>query len=85
MFSALLVLYLNRLAGAVAKTGRERLSMANHSDNDKSVYKGPERRKFVRRTVSDRRKEVRWEPKNPNRRHSAGRRSADHLGVQGRR
>lgn len=59
--------------------------MANHIDTVKPAYKGPERRKFSRRTVSDRRKEIRWEPKNPSRRQSAGRRSADHLGVQGRR
>ncbi len=57
--------------------------MANHRDTDKPVYKGPERRKFARRTVAERRKEVRWEPKNPNRRQSAGRRGTDHLGVQG--
>jgi len=57
--------------------------MANHQDTDKPVYKGPERRKSARRSIADRRKEVRWEPKKPNRRQSPGRRSTDHLGVQG--
>jgi len=57
--------------------------MANHQDTDKSTYKGNERRKFARRTVADRRKDVRWEPKKPNRRENAGRRSTDRLGMQG--
>jgi len=57
--------------------------MADHQDTDKPAYKGNERRKFARRTVADRRKEVRWEPKKPNRRENVGRRSTDRLGVQG--
>ncbi len=57
--------------------------MANHDNTGKPVYKGPERRKFPRRTVADRRKEIRWEPNNPNRRHSTGRRAVDQLGVLG--
>jgi len=56
--------------------------MANHRDTDKPVYKGPERRQSARRLTAERRKEVRWEPKTPNRRQSTGRRSTDHLGVQ---
>ena len=57
--------------------------MATESNTGKSVYKGQERRKFLRRFVADRRKEIRWEPNNPNRRQSTGRRAADHLGVLG--
>jgi hypothetical protein len=59
--------------------------MANHQDTDKPAYKGPERRKFARRTTADRRKEVRWEPNNPNRRQNAGRRSMDSLGIHHKR
>jgi hypothetical protein len=59
--------------------------MANHQDTDKPVYKGSERRKFARRLTADRRQEVRWEPDNPNRRRNSGRRTTDHLGVQGRK
>ncbi len=55
--------------------------MANHDNTGKPVYKGPERRKFSRRFVADRRKEIRWEPSNPNRRQMAGRRASDHLGT----
>lgn len=54
--------------------------MANQTGN-KSGYQGPERRNYARRLVADRRKEIRWEPNNPNRRKSAGRRVIDHLGV----
>jgi hypothetical protein len=55
--------------------------MAYKGTNDKSGYQGPERRKYARRLVADRRKEIRWEPNKPNRRQSAGRRVIDHLGV----
>lgn len=52
---------------------------------NKSGYQGSERRKYARRLVAERRKEIRWEPNNPNRRQSAGRRVTDNLGVQGKR
>ena len=56
--------------------------MANVYTNEKTGYKGIERRKFNRRNVPDRRKEIRWEPNKPNRRQTtAGRRATDHLGV----
>jgi hypothetical protein len=35
--------------------------------------------------VADRRKDIRWEPNNPNRRQAVGRRASDHLGVNGKR
>jgi hypothetical protein len=57
--------------------------MANHQDTDKPVYKGTERRKSARRYATDRRAGVRWEPDKPNRRQKVGRRSTDHLGLQG--
>lgn len=57
--------------------------MASHYTNGSTGYKGPERRKFSRRSVADRRKEIRWEPNNPNRRQTAGRRASDQLGVLG--
>jgi hypothetical protein len=57
--------------------------MANADNTGKPVYKGSERRKFSRRFIAERRKEIRWEPNNPNRRQSTGRRAADHLGVLG--
>jgi len=34
--------------------------------------------------VADRRKDIRWEPNNPNRRQTVGRRASDQLGVQKR-
>jgi len=56
--------------------------MANHDNGSgKSTYRGPERRKYARRTMADRRKDIRWEPDNPNRRKNQGRRAADALGV----
>ena len=55
--------------------------MANHVGNGNAGYKGPERRKYPRRILSDRRKEVRWEPKKSNRRENPGRRAVDILGV----
>ncbi len=57
--------------------------MASYYTNGNTGYKGVDRRKATRRTVADRRKEIRWEPKNPNRRASSGRRAADQLGVLG--
>lgn len=59
--------------------------MASHYTNGSSGYKGVERRKFNRRNVADRRKDIRWEPNNPNRRQSAGRRATDSLGVNNKR
>ena len=59
--------------------------MASHHTNGNAGYKGVERRKFNRRTVADRRKEIRWEPKNPNRRESVGRRATDLLGINSKR
>ncbi|HEY5682890.1 MAG TPA: hypothetical protein VIR61_04360 [Sulfuricaulis sp.] len=55
--------------------------MANVYTNGKTGYKGIDRRKINRRTVAERRKDIRWEPKNPNRRLNVGRRAADLLGV----
>ncbi len=57
--------------------------MANEDNTGKPVYKGSERRKFSRRFIAERRKEIRWEPNKPNRRESTGRRAVDHLGVLG--
>lgn len=57
--------------------------MANEGNTGKPAHKGPERRKFSRRFIAERRKEIRWEPDNPNRRQNTGRRAADHLGVLG--
>ena len=57
--------------------------MANEGNTGKPAYKGHERRKFSRRFIADRRKEIRWEPNNPNRRQNTGRRAADHLGMLG--
>ena len=57
--------------------------MANKDNTGKPVYRGPERRKVSRRFIAERRKEIRWEPNNPNRRHNVGRRGTDHLGVLG--
>lgn len=59
--------------------------MASIYTNGNTGYKGVERRKFNRRIVADRREEIRWEPKNPNRRQSAGRRATDMLGVNDKR
>ena len=59
--------------------------MVDRSGTDKPGYKGSERRKIARRYTSDRRKEIRWEPKNPNRRESMGRRASDQLDVFGKR
>ena len=58
--------------------------MASHYTNGSTGYKGTERRKFNRRNVADRRKDVRWEPNNPNRRQTVGRRASDQLGVHKR-
>ena len=58
--------------------------MANHHTNGGTGYKGIERRKFSRRSMADRRKDIRWEPNNPNRRQSVGRRASDQLGVHKR-
>jgi hypothetical protein len=58
--------------------------MASHHTNGNSGYKGAERRKFSRRNVVDRRKDIRWEPNNPNRRQSVGRRASDLLGIHKR-
>jgi hypothetical protein len=52
--------------------------------NGNSGYKGAERRKFSRRNVADRRKDIRWEPNNPNRRQTVGRRASDLLGIHKR-
>jgi hypothetical protein len=57
--------------------------MANESNTSKLVYKGQERRKFLRRFIAERRKDIRWEPNKPNRRQISARRAADHLGVLG--
>lgn len=57
--------------------------MANADNTGKPVYKGPERRKFSRRLVAERRKDIRWEPNKHNRRENTGRRAVDHLGVLG--
>ena len=59
--------------------------MANVYTNGNTGYKGIDRRKSSRRTVVDRRKDIRWEPNNPNRRQTVGRRASDHLGVNGKR
>lgn len=58
--------------------------MASHRTNGSTGYKGIERRKFSRRNVADRRKDIRWEPNNPNRRQTVGRRASDQLGVHKR-
>jgi hypothetical protein len=58
--------------------------MASHYTNGSTGYKGLERRKFSRRSLADRRKDIRWEPSNPNRRQNAGRRASDQLGVHKR-
>ncbi len=55
--------------------------MANVYTNGKTGYKGIDRRKFNRRNIAERRKEIRWEPNNPNRRQTGGRRASDLLGV----
>jgi len=56
--------------------------MAKHGNgSDKATYQGPERRKYSRRTVAERRKAVRWEPDHPNRRKNPGRRATDALGA----
>lgn len=59
--------------------------MASFHTNGHTGYKGVERRKSNRRNVADRRKDIRWEPNNPNRRQSAGRRATDILGGNGKR
>lgn len=59
--------------------------MASFYTNGSTGYKGVERRKLNRRSVAERRKEIRWEPNNPNRRQAAGRRATDILGVNGKR
>ena len=53
--------------------------MADKENGSKTGYKGPERRKFLRRSHADRRKEIRWEPKKSGRRQATGRRSIDAL------
>ncbi len=58
--------------------------MANVTDRNSS-YQGPERRKYPRRLTAERRKEIRWEPNNPNWRQRGGRRGIDHLGVLDKR
>ena len=56
--------------------------MAKHGNgSDKPAYHGPERRKYSRRTVAERRQAVRWEPDKPNRRQNPGRRTTDALGA----
>lgn len=55
--------------------------MANAYTNGNTGYKGVDRRKIGRRNVAERRKEIRWEPKVPNRRQTAGRRTTDLFGV----
>jgi hypothetical protein len=59
--------------------------MASHYTNGSTGHKGVERRMHNRRNISERRKDIRWEPNNPNRRQTAGRRVMDHLGVNGKR
>jgi hypothetical protein len=48
-------------------------------DNDKTRFKGPERRKKTRRKGQDRRENMRWELDNPIRRKNPGRRAYDRL------
>lgn len=55
--------------------------MANVYTNGKTGYKGIDRRKFSRRNVAERRKEIRWEPNKSNRRQTVGRRASDLLDV----
>lgn len=55
--------------------------MANQDGTGRSVFKGTERRKMLRRFIADRRKDVRWEPEKSPRRESSGRRITDKLGV----
>lgn len=55
--------------------------MANVYTNGNSGHKGIDRRKSSRRTVVDRRKDIRWEPDKSNRRQAVGRRVADQLGA----
>ncbi len=57
--------------------------MANVYTNGNTGYKGVDRRKFNRRIVVDRRKDIRWEPNKSSRRQITGRRATDHLGVNG--
>lgn len=57
--------------------------MANVYTNGSTGNKGIERRKFNRRNVVDRRKDIRWEPDKTSRRQATGRRVADQLGVNG--
>ena len=57
--------------------------MANFYTNGSTGYKGVDRRKFNRRNVVDRRKDIRWEPNKTSRREIIGRRVTDHLGVNG--
>lgn len=47
------------------------------SHNDDLPYKGPERRKEIRRTKADRRQEIRFEPEKDDRRQNPGRRQGD--------
>ena len=55
--------------------------MANVYTNGNTGYKGIDRRKISRRTVAERRKEIRWEPNKSSRREVVGRRAADLLGA----
>ncbi|UTW44649.1 hypothetical protein KFE80_09610 [bacterium SCSIO 12696] len=41
-------------------------------------YTGPERRQIKRRTLADRRQDIRFEPGKPDRRIGPGRRDCDH-------
>ncbi len=44
---------------------------------NEDIYKGPERRKEVRRVKYDQREEIRFEPGKKDRRQNPGRRSGD--------
>jgi hypothetical protein len=57
--------------------------MANDGNKGKSGHRSSDLRNYPRRLITDRRKDIRWEPKTTNRRENSGRRTADALGRFG--
>jgi hypothetical protein len=76
-----LLRYVIQRSRVTARTRPDEGTMAIVYTNGNTDYKGKDRRKISRRNVAERRKEIRWEPKNPNRRQNTGRRASDLLGV----
>src|SRR3989344_2214648 len=67
MIPALHGVHQTSVGGSPPEPGPGEGPMASYYTNGSTGHKGHERRKLGRRNVADRRKDIRWEPNNPNR------------------